>query len=130
MKSCPQCERTFEDTFSFCLVDGSVLSAPFDPDSQHAGSKPGSKDPQATELLPATPSLPAETKASPAPTIPANFQPAHPVTHSADRETFSAAEVPRKTNSVVWLLGSIALLLVIVILFMTLRSDSPTPPAN
>ena len=31
MKSCPACNRTFEDTFTFCLVDGSILSAPFDP---------------------------------------------------------------------------------------------------
>ena len=31
MKSCPTCNRTFEDTFTFCLIDGSILSAPFDP---------------------------------------------------------------------------------------------------
>ena len=31
MKSCPTCNRTFEDTLTFCLVDGSILSAPFDP---------------------------------------------------------------------------------------------------
>jgi uncharacterized membrane protein YeaQ/YmgE (transglycosylase-associated protein family) len=31
MKSCPTCNRTFEDSFTFCLIDGSVLSAPFDP---------------------------------------------------------------------------------------------------
>jgi hypothetical protein len=31
MKSCPTCNRTFEDSFTFCLIDGAVLSAPFDP---------------------------------------------------------------------------------------------------
>jgi uncharacterized membrane protein HdeD (DUF308 family) len=31
MKSCPTCNRTFEDTFTFCLIDGSVLSAPLEP---------------------------------------------------------------------------------------------------
>ena len=31
MKSCPTCNRTFEDTFTFCLADGSLLIAPFDP---------------------------------------------------------------------------------------------------
>ena len=31
MKSCPNCNRTFEDTFTFCLIDGSVLSAPMIP---------------------------------------------------------------------------------------------------
>ncbi|HWP54982.1 MAG TPA: SUMF1/EgtB/PvdO family nonheme iron enzyme [Pyrinomonadaceae bacterium] len=34
MKSCPTCNRTFEDTLTFCLVDGSILSAPFDPNAQ------------------------------------------------------------------------------------------------
>ena len=34
MKSCPACKRTyFEDTFAFCLEDGSLLSAPYDPDA-------------------------------------------------------------------------------------------------
>jgi hypothetical protein len=33
MKSCPACKRTFDDTLSFCLDDGSLLSAPFDPQS-------------------------------------------------------------------------------------------------
>ena len=34
MKRCPQCNRTYSDeTFSFCLEDGAVLSAPFDPDA-------------------------------------------------------------------------------------------------
>lgn len=34
MKQCPQCNRTYYDeTFSFCLEDGAVLSPPFDPDA-------------------------------------------------------------------------------------------------
>src|SRR4051812_10222623 len=31
MKSCPTCKRTYEDTLTYCLIDGSILSAPFDP---------------------------------------------------------------------------------------------------
>ncbi len=31
MKTCPTCNRTFEDTFTFCLADGSLLNAPFNP---------------------------------------------------------------------------------------------------
>lgn len=32
MKSCPTCNRTYPDeTLAFCLVDGSILSAPYDP---------------------------------------------------------------------------------------------------
>ena len=32
MKSCPTCNRTYpDDTLAFCLMDGAVLSAPYDP---------------------------------------------------------------------------------------------------
>ena len=32
MKSCPTCNRTYsEDSFTFCLNDGALLSAPYDP---------------------------------------------------------------------------------------------------
>ena len=40
MKSCPACKRTFEDTTVFCLVDGSILSAPFDPDAPQQTVEP------------------------------------------------------------------------------------------
>ena len=34
MKKCPQCHRTYsDDTFSFCLADGTLLSAPYDPNA-------------------------------------------------------------------------------------------------
>lgn len=34
MKSCPKCNRTYSDeTFAFCLADGSLLTAPFDPEA-------------------------------------------------------------------------------------------------
>lgn len=34
MKKCPMCSRTYsDDTFTFCLEDGALLSAPFDPDA-------------------------------------------------------------------------------------------------
>ncbi len=32
MKSCPTCNRTYsDDSFTFCLSDGALLSAPYDP---------------------------------------------------------------------------------------------------
>ncbi|HEY0377285.1 MAG TPA: hypothetical protein VGC87_10030 [Pyrinomonadaceae bacterium] len=32
MKKCPECKRTYpDDTLAFCLMDGAVLSAPYDP---------------------------------------------------------------------------------------------------
>jgi hypothetical protein len=51
MKSCPACNRTFEDTFTFCLVDGSILSAPFDP--QATGQIPNVRDttPPPTQVM-------------------------------------------------------------------------------
>ena len=78
MKSCPACNRTFEETFTFCLIDGSVLSAPFDP----ATKPPEQSAPPRTEVFGA----PAESKplpetrlASPQanlqPTITSRFQP-------------------------------------------------------
>ncbi|HEY0427210.1 MAG TPA: hypothetical protein VGC76_05335 [Pyrinomonadaceae bacterium] len=36
IKECPLCKRTYADnTLAFCLEDGSLLSAPFDPDATH-----------------------------------------------------------------------------------------------
>src|SRR5260221_11105767 len=46
MKNCPKCKRTyFDETFAFCLADGSLLSAPFDP--------------EATQVLPTASAAPA-----------------------------------------------------------------------
>lgn len=47
MKSCPTCNRTYpDDTLAFCLVDGSVLSAPYDPQMAQPYSQPyGSEHP-------------------------------------------------------------------------------------
>lgn len=33
MKKCPTCNRTFEDTLTFCLKDGSILDPPYDPEA-------------------------------------------------------------------------------------------------
>ena len=59
MKSCPACHRTFEDTLTFCLVDGSILSAPFDPRATH--EQPGARhtSPPPTEVMPPPPARPA-----------------------------------------------------------------------
>ena len=41
MKSCPTCNRTYpDDTLAFCLVDGSVLSAPYDHQAARPYSRP------------------------------------------------------------------------------------------
>ncbi|HEY0379222.1 MAG TPA: hypothetical protein VGC87_20060 [Pyrinomonadaceae bacterium] len=66
MKSCPACNRTFEDTLTFCLVDGSILSAPFNPSATH--EQPGARrtSPPPTEVMPPPPAWPAN---APPPTI-------------------------------------------------------------
>jgi hypothetical protein len=50
MKSCPTCNRTFEDTFTFCLADGSLLNAPFDPHATLVIPEPRNTEPP-TEVL-------------------------------------------------------------------------------
>jgi hypothetical protein len=52
MKSCPTCNRTFEDTFTFCLIDGSILSAPFDPQATWQNPHVRNTDPPPTEVIP------------------------------------------------------------------------------
>ena len=54
MKSCPKCNRTFEDTLTYCLVDGAILSAPFDPHATIRIPEPRRTDPSPTEYLPPT----------------------------------------------------------------------------
>jgi hypothetical protein len=52
MKSCPACNRTFEDTFTFCLVDGSILSAPFDPHATKQSPNVRDTTPPPTQVMP------------------------------------------------------------------------------
>jgi hypothetical protein len=54
MKQCPQCKRTYSDnTTTFCLVDGAILSAPYDPDTTlHMPNSRAHVLPPAPHLLP------------------------------------------------------------------------------
>jgi hypothetical protein len=53
IKECPTCKRTYSDpTITFCLADGSLLSAPFDPQATlHLPASHQSEAP-ATEIIP------------------------------------------------------------------------------
>src|SRR6266446_1461278 len=63
MKSCPTCNRTYpDDNLAFCLMDGSVLSAPYDP-SETRAAPPRSNEPPPTEVIGA-PAKPPETRGS------------------------------------------------------------------
>lgn len=77
MKACPICNRTFEDTFTFCLIDGSVLSAPFDPERNKSAPRPREGHAPQTEVMNASTVATPEvqplqsTIRSPVPHIPA-----------------------------------------------------------
>jgi hypothetical protein len=84
MKNCPKCNRTFEDSFTFCLVDGAVLSAPYDPQATQPRPTQRITDPAPTEMFspaskPAnqTPSL-YPTIAAPPPPLYSEKQQYHP----------------------------------------------------
>lgn len=54
MKSCPNCNRTYaDDTLTFCLVDGAILSAPFDPQATLRMPAARTTNPPPTEISPA-----------------------------------------------------------------------------
>jgi hypothetical protein len=57
MKTCPTCQRGYADeTLTFCLVDGSILSAPHDPQETQRIPAPRTTAPAPTQVLD-TPSL-------------------------------------------------------------------------
>jgi hypothetical protein len=62
MKNCPTCNRTYpDDAQVFCLMDGSVLSAPYDPSETRAAPR-RSSEPPPTEVFRAAVE-PAEVRA-------------------------------------------------------------------
>ena len=90
MKACPTCNRTFEDTFTFCLIDGSVLSAPYDP-AEGKQLPQGRSNPPPTEIISA-PTKAAEipqplqsTIRAPVPQVP-DLHPPEIVGRSAEKE--------------------------------------------
>ena len=57
MKSCPNCNRTYaDDTLTFCLDDGALLSAPYDPHATLLIPAERHTAPARTEILPQAPS--------------------------------------------------------------------------
>ena len=70
MKRCPTCYRTYSDeTLTFCLADGSLLSAPYDTEAglHHSDSAPTEVMPRHVSMDGVAPTLVAEPeKSSPA----------------------------------------------------------------
>jgi cell division septation protein DedD len=58
MKSCPTCNRTYADeTLTYCLADGSLLSAPYQPETTQRIPSPRITSPQ-TEVFPSNTARP------------------------------------------------------------------------
>ncbi len=52
MKSCPACNSTYsDDSITFCLVDGSILSAPYEPEATQRIPAARITNPPATGIL-------------------------------------------------------------------------------
>ena len=133
MKECPQCKRTYADeTLAFCLADGALLSAPYDPNATLRLSTP--TDP--SDLASAKASPPVEAPAAPETLrMPA---PADPHAHSKTTEvlrTPTASESARPRSNPLWLYSSIALAglfvgAVVIIWMMSGKTGTESSAAN
>src|SRR5438105_2766720 len=93
MKSCPTCSRTYpDDTLAFCLMDGSVLSAPYDSSETRAAPR-RSNEPPPTEVISA-PAKPPETRVPLQSTIRA------PVPQVPDLHAPLVARTPERTMAI------------------------------
>lgn len=137
MKSCPTCNRTFEETFTFCLADGSLLNAPFDPQATLAIPAPRQTAPPPTEVRQPQ----AEIKEEVPPTVAAR-QPtkrdqdvlptlASPVTEfetvdAPQRMRDQLTRPARKSHRLPLMIGAVATLLVIgaAVFILGNRTDS------
>src|SRR5258705_1910242 len=126
MKECPGCHRTYsDDTTTFCLADGSLLSAPYSPE---ATSRPplNSADPPPTEIIPS----------------PLNTEASQPISQSVPQSTILAAPIfsnqhsgsaplfkESKSSRLAWLLGGLAFLIIVgfsLAMLSILRSSTST----
>ena len=107
MKSCPTCKRTYADeTLTFCLVDGSILSAPYDPQTRQPSDQRG-VEPPPTEVL-----RPTHIAANTIPSLP--LKPtlqSSPATYAADPKH---SRPTNKSSGYGWLAAGVALFLVMI----------------
>jgi hypothetical protein len=97
MKSCPACNRTYADEeLNFCLEDGSILSAPDEPDKTLLLSAAQNTDSILTKVSYPN-AKPADTIQSPMPTLPS---PQLPITYY---EKAPAQIIREKPNNKLWL---------------------------
>jgi hypothetical protein len=103
MKSCPTCSRTYsDDTMTFCLVDGAVLSAPYDSQDTASSREPRQTDPHTAQTEYYDSQRDQATIQSPAPQY----------NYGQQQSWAAATPPPRPGRSYVWLMAVAALLLV------------------
>jgi len=120
MKSCPACNRTYpDDTLAFCLIDGSVLSAPYDPQDARRGSAPSGSNSTQTQVL--NPTMPNDLAPTIQPTIRAPA-PQIPPLYTGTRPSLKSEE--RKSKAP-WVIASIAVFLAGVFGIVLLASRWP-----
>lgn len=107
MKQCPTCNRTYaDDSITFCLADGALLSASYDPN--------------ATQRIPARLTNPPPTEVFTAQPVPTEVMPPYlPQTQGA-----------RANNSSKYLLAALVLILVVGGILAVVLLNKKTPPAS
>lgn len=130
MKSCPTCNRTFEDTLTYCLIDGSILSAPFDPHATVIIPESRQTEPPPTEVLKLE-----ETKQETPPTVasPKIEQKqdelvstiAAPAPAFESPQLTASAKLPaRKSNVLAWVIIVLGTIFIIVFVFWLLTNKN------
>lgn len=109
MKRCPKCNRTYaDDAFTFCLEDGALLSAPYDPEKKEEPiSTIQSGGPPPTAVLPYAPTSSEQAELNPTP-LPATV--ASPV-----REQFEQSSQRASKRSLLRLIAIPAVALILIV---------------
>lgn len=125
MKRCPSCNRTYSDeTISFCLADGALLSPSYDPSKEQGPT---------TEIMPpqTRPLPPTQASATVVPTI-ASF----PVTDHFAASGGSGTRLVRKSRSLFWIVSALIGVAIVVGIVFALRyslgsrNESVTDPKS
>lgn len=106
MKACPQCKRTYADeTLAFCLADGALLSAPYDPNATLVLTSPTNQ----SDVASAKASSPVEALAAPETLrMPAPVDPHTPPKTTEVLRTPTVSESAKPRSNPLWLYLAIA----------------------
>ena len=129
MKSCPTCKRTYaDDTVTFCLEDGSLLSAPYSPQMIPALSR---TDPPPTEVMHREPNqdalAPTQQSKESAPPLPTITSALRPQNFERNRspavEPMSRVQRSQKRKGLYWIIGILATLIVAVVALLLFKQN-------